>query len=593
MGNGMLMLVMLAGSEDIVLGGVFGERTMRHVLWSGLPESIRRHFSYEAGRDNSVSFQTYFDAMFRSLRFWPTHPVHVENGNHNWGADVMNNVYRGGNVNNNFRHSYQMAWSIHHVWQGNRPGFFRREAGPSTATDGTMDMAYALILAAEQWGDVPAWSPTHPYERREGYTYHEWARRMVQEIFDVTVHHSRHIGTGSGSTENAGYFLKIGNWANSNQAAGRLSRPSDHMMQHLKAFAEINPERDWQRVINVTYDSHRFIREWEEIAGSDTGILPDFIRYDHNNSKPQPDGTGNVWLIPPQNTNGGSFHETSSDGAAHWNACRVPWRLGVDVLFSGTAPHAHSDKTIQAINTWHAALNDNNFTSVQGRWLDGSPNRTVGATSNAFGGPMLVPAAVFGPQEWFDSGWTRATPANPGNFNFYGDYINILTMIASTGNEWTPVGNELTINGGTTANGLNHMRRVVAGARVPLYADEAGLERFEKWNISGAEFWQGYDETMPNTYIMMPADTAVKAAVVLGAFEEVAIVPIGAVLSEGEPAGLLISEPVNRFAENLLIILLVAVTVVVGIFIAGFVISAERKKSKNGRIKQNIGDLAG
>jgi hypothetical protein len=189
MGYGMLMLVKLAGSEDIVLGGPFGNRTMRHVLWSGLPAPLRAHFTYEPGLPNSVSFQTYFDAMFRSLRFWPTHPVHAVNGHHSSGAVVTNNTYRGGTPPDGFRHSYQMAWSIHHVWDGparsaaqitsrvtppgSDPGFFRRETGPSTATDGTMDMAYALILASEQWGNVPAWDPVHPYARTAGYTYHE------------------------------------------------------------------------------------------------------------------------------------------------------------------------------------------------------------------------------------------------------------------------------------------------------------------------------------------------------------------------------------------------------------------------------------
>jgi hypothetical protein len=281
------------------------------------------------------------------------------------------------------------------------------------------------------------------------------------------------------------------------------------------------------------------VRQWEEIAGSNTGILPDFIRYDHENSEPQPDGTGNVWLIPAQNTDGGSFHESTSDGAAHWNACRVPWRLGVDLLFSGWTPHPYSEITVRAMNDWHAQLENNSFTAVQGRWLDGRPNRTVGATSNAFGGPMLVPAAVFGPQEWFDSGWRRATPANPGSFNFYGDYINILTLIAATGNEWTPVGSPITIENGTTANGFTHMRHVVAGARVPLRADNLNPAEFGGWTVNGAEFWQGFDATMPETYIVMPQNTPVYASASV-------INPA----REGTPIEVQEAEPVNIIEET-------------------------------------------
>ncbi|MCL2225230.1 MAG: dockerin type I domain-containing protein [Defluviitaleaceae bacterium] len=530
MGYGMLMIVMLAGSEDIVLGGAFGDRTMRHVLWSGLPAPLRAHFTYQAGLPNSVSFQTYFDAMFRSLRFWPSHFVHATSGHQGWNANVNNNTYRGGTPPSGFGHSYQMAWSIHHVFGGAQrpgsPGFFQRETGPSTATDGSMDMAYALILASEQWGHEPAWCPVHRYNRTVGHTYLEWARRMVQELFDTTVHHSRHAGASTEATVNAGYFLKIGNWAGSNTAGGRLSRPSDHIMQHLKAFAEVNPQRDWQRVINVTYDSHRFVRQWHQPGGQgatagplpNTGILPDFIRFDHVNSNPQPDGTGNIWIIPPQHTGGGSFHETSSDGATHWNACRVPWRLGVDLLFSGRTPHQYSDITIAALNNWHAQQNNNNFNSVHGRWLDGRPNTdqwgNIGQTSNAFGGPMLVPAAVFGPQAWLNSGWQRANPAlpAPSSFNFYGDYINILTMVAASGNEWTPVGSPLTVTDGTTANGHTHMRRVVAGARVPLRANQQNPALFGGWVVTeDVQFWPGYTAAMPNTYIIMPRNTHVFA----------------------------------------------------------------------------------
>jgi len=543
MGYGMLMLVLLAGSEDVVLGGDFGERTMRQVLWAGLPEALRLYFSYDPAAENAVSFQTYFDAMFRSLRFWPTHPVHAVNGHHSWGADVTVNAYRGGVPPVGFRPSYQMAWSIHHVWQGDErtqsqitsrvtpegssPGHFQRETGPSTATDGTMDMAYALILAHEQWGG-DAWCPQHRYDRAPGYTYLEWARRMVQEIFDVTVHHSGHIGTANTATINAGYFLKIGNWANSNSASGRLSRPSDHMMQHLKAFAEINPERDWQRVINVTYDSHRFIRQYDP-SWPATGILPDFIRFDHENSNPQPDGTGNVWLIPAQHTGAGSFHETSSDGAMHWNACRVPWRLGVDLMFSGHTPHPYSDITITAINHWHAAQNNNTFASVRGRWLDGSPNGSHGQNSNAFTGPMMVVASVLGPDDWFANGWRTATPARPGGFNFYGDYINILAMIASSGNEWTPVGSALTVENGVTANGFSHLQRVVAGARVPLRV--VGMDTFGGWEVgAGVEFWPGFGAYDPQTYIIMPLNMEVFAYATQGS------IPVDAPAGAGETA---------------------------------------------------------
>ena len=552
MGYGMLMLVKLAGSEDINLGPEFGNRTMRQLLLEGLPAGLRSQFSASPNAPNAVTFQTYFDAMFRSLRHFPSFPRSIANGYSTYEAehiDVTDVSYRAANtpLPAGFRASYQMAWSIHHMPGQSR---FQREtydgidgtpvSGPSTATDGTMDMAYALILANEQWGHAPVWCPTTSTGRV--YSYLEWARRMVGDIWEGTVHHSRHLGVGPGVVTNPGYFLKIGNWANSNGGwnnSGHLTRPSDHMIQHMRAFAAVDPGNDWQRVIDVTHDTHRLVRQNANVPGRaagampNTGILPDFLRWNVSYT-----GTsGNQWIIPrqgasappwSQRTDGERFHEFLVDGAMHQNASRVPWRLGVDVLFAGTRPY--EDITTRALNNWLAPspqgqnnagglwinqFGGNPSHGVQGRWLDGTAtaNTVWDYTSTHFRGPMLVPAAIYGPQDWFNTGWAAAIDPSvirpAAMFNYYGDYINILSMIAASGNEWTPVGNSVTVNGGTTANGFNYVRRVVAGARVPLHA--ADPNNFSMWEIEGTDFWPGYGPNTPSTFIVMPVGRDVVA----------------------------------------------------------------------------------
>jgi hypothetical protein len=574
MGYGMLMLVLLAGSEDVNLGSAFGNRTMRQVLLAGLPLPLRNSFTADINNTNPalrvVSFQTYYDAMFRTLRHYPSYP-RTTTGNMNSSGANQSTDYRGTTPPSGARRSYQMAWSIHHVWNGPArnapndavptsatPGFFQRESGMSSATDGTMDMAYSLILAGEQWGHGPQWHETHrfnknPERRGDGsyvFTYHEWARRMINDIYHGHVNHNLHNnGWGTpGTNANATFNLKIHNVGASNSAAGRVTRPSDFMMQHLRAFSLIDTNagdavngavgrrNDWNRVINVTYDSQRFVREMTSFPGRtsanpipNTGILPDFMRANARSSIIPANGTGNVWAVPTQQdvpscgatttgacTCGRRMHETMFDGATHWNACRVPWRLGADLLFIGTNARPNEDITTRALSDWHRAQSSNNMSAARGRWLDGTLNGTTGNGSNAFTGPMTVLSSVYGPQAWFESGWNTSNPnrANPGNapsYNFYGDYINILTMIASSGNEWTPVGRSLTVNGGTTANGFSHVRRVVPGARVPLRAPAAG---FTRWELNaGVEFWPGFTATMNNTFIRMPADRDVTASV--------------------------------------------------------------------------------
>ncbi|MCL2426731.1 MAG: hypothetical protein FWD05_10400, partial [Oscillospiraceae bacterium] len=491
MGYGMLMLVKMSGSEDIPFEFNGSTTTIRNLLFNALPTELQDHFCI-----GEVDTKLFFDAMFRSLRHWPTHPIHVTGGHHQTGAVVTNNSYRG-NVPNNFRPAYTMAWSLH--YNTDIQGFIR-ETGPSNATDGAMDMAYAIILAGEQWGDDPVWCPTTPDGKV--YSYSEWARRMVNDLWLMNVHRSfgqSGGGTGVNATAPArtgggNYHITIGNWVNNNQGANsRTSRPSDHILHHLKAFLEVNPQNDWQRVIDVTYESLNAVAAMQ---AEPNGIIPDFIRWDNVND---------VWIVPnqgtgthPNHTAGQQWHESSSDGARHWNACRVPWRLGVDVLFSGVTPV--SETVTETYNAFQLAVTNGVFNQVAGRWLNGELNLTHewGRNSyNAFWGPSAVLAFAHGPQAWADSAW-NVVSNNTFMNNQFGDYISMLTSIAITGNEWTPVGSPLTV-----INGTGSAPRYVAGARVPIEAND-GFLPFSHWVLDGAEFWEGSDQYDSRAYIVMP-----------------------------------------------------------------------------------------
>ena len=82
--------------------------------------------------------------------------------------------------------------------------------------------------------------------------------------------------------------------------------------------------------------------------------------------------------------------------------------------------------------------------------LDGTPKNQIpeyikgvwkedrGAGDPCFSSPFLVTAAAYGPQEWFDNGWEYAK-THTKTINFYGEYINILSMITASGNNWNPL----------------------------------------------------------------------------------------------------------------------------------------------------------
>jgi hypothetical protein len=97
---------------------------------------------------------------------------------------------------------------------------------------------------------------------------------------------------------------------------------------------------------------------------------------------------------------------------------------------------------VETLNTNQFVWAEGDFTRIHGRKMDGTANTLVNGFSydvggSAFSGPALVPAAIYGPQEWFDNGWDWAR-----NYQWrgdkYGDYLVVLAMLAASGNEWSP-----------------------------------------------------------------------------------------------------------------------------------------------------------
>lgn len=336
-----------------------------------------------AGADSEVGIdiKAYFDGMFRSLRYWladdPRAPA-----------------------------SYLMAWEVvndsqwktHHgnnTWRA--PAEMYSVSSATTASDGSLDMAYALILASQQWETS-----------NDGVNYLEYAKKMIDEIWQLEV-----------NEVNGTYFLNRGSWDDS----GMYTRPSDHMMYHLKVFAELDPVNPWNELIGNTYAGLLNIISQQETPN---GLLPDFVSISD-------DG---VWSASEPFS-----LESVSDGDYHWNACRVPWRLGVDTMFSGTTPM--TELAVRHLNELQFAWADGDFDNIFGRQLNGVANIVENGYSydvrgSAFSGPALIPAAMFGPQEWFDAGWAWAADL-PWQNNKYGDFILVLSMIAASGNEWSPL----------------------------------------------------------------------------------------------------------------------------------------------------------
>lgn len=268
----------------------------------------------------------------------------------------------------------------------------RNVMGDASATDGDLDIAYALLLADRQWGSAG------PID------YAREARRVIDAILAAEVH-------PAGS-------LLIGDWAGPDDEHHDGTRPSDFATSHLAAFARATGVARWDEVVTKTYD---VIEALQTGHAAMTGLLPDFaVEAPTPTPRPAPSG----WL------------EGSHDGHYAWNACRTPWRIATDYLMSGE-PRAR--RAVRRINDWiRAATGDRPARVRDGYRLDGTAFGT--SAELAFVAPFAV-AAMVEPasgsnQAWLDALWDELVGRAPSDY--YGDSIKLLAMIVVSGNWWVP-----------------------------------------------------------------------------------------------------------------------------------------------------------
>jgi hypothetical protein len=334
-GYGMMMLVRLAGFEDRLNPG-------RWICGCGC-------------------LRDYFDAMLRTVLAFPSI---VGKDNRLFAWELFGYPRNGDNQT-----GYRQA-------DGYKTAPFRRddETG-DCATDGDMDIIYALLLADKRWGSGGK------------YRYKQIALDMLESLWDYCVHKETHT-------------LLPGDWA-ANRAGtvlGDAIRISDIIPGHLKAYAKADRAHDWQKVLDACYG---VLRDLCEENGHKNGLLPDFaVR------------AGGKWRAPE-----GTILE-GDDGAYSYNACRVPWRLGTD-----SSLYALIVRPLNAFAKTYTGGDPDRLGPLR---LDGSP---IGESDpGTFAAPFLVTAAAGGDREWLNAvwGWHGLDTYNGDN---YGDYVKLLSML--------------------------------------------------------------------------------------------------------------------------------------------------------------------
>jgi len=261
----------------------------------------------------------------------------------------------------------------------------------STATDGDMDIAYSLLLAAKQWGNTGSINYLH---EAQGIIAAIMQHEINQKTYSILL-------SDAIEYDSADYFD---------------TRSSDFMPGHFKAFEATLHNGKWKSVIDNTY---RLFAAVQAQYSPDAGLVPDFIR--STNKTPRPAQR--------------NYLESPYDGSYNYNACRVPWRIASDYLLYGDKrAKTFADK----INHWIRATTNGNPDNISaGYTLAGNDIKGRYFEALSFIAPFTVSATVDqNNQQWLNKLWDYLVAFKLKDYDYYDNSIKILDMIIVSGNYW-------------------------------------------------------------------------------------------------------------------------------------------------------------
>ncbi len=235
--------------------------------------------------------------------------------------------------------------------------------GSNAATDADEDVAYALLLADQRWGSAGK------------INYLAAAKVQIARIRATMV-------------ESGTFVLKPGDvWGGSDVMNLSYFAPA-----YYRAFAQATGDASWLNVIDKGYAI------LAANANAQTGLDSDWC-----------DGAGNP------NSRGVNYS---------YDACRTPWRVGMDYILYGE-PRAQA--FCQRLSIWAAGVGANGL--VSGYTQGGSP--TVSYLDNAFAGPFACGASAAGTGTFNEAMYIRNAQLAP--VNYYNRSLKALTLALLNG----------------------------------------------------------------------------------------------------------------------------------------------------------------
>jgi endo-1,4-beta-D-glucanase Y len=293
-----------------------------------------------------------------------------------------------------------MSWCIkkHLIFQSPN-SLFKAVEGNDSAFDGDADIAYALLLAHEQWGSGG------------DINYQDEANKVLNDILTFTIGSESHLP-------------KLGDWVEDpcelnnegiceSQHTQYTPRSSDFMPAHFRAFARATNNSQWNTIV---VESQAAIDSIQNNHSTVTGLLPDFITNCDSNCTP----------AEP------NFLEDITDGDYSYNAGRTPWRIGSDALLNNDPK---SKKEALKMINWLAASTSNKVKNIKsGYKLDGT---VIGNYSSSF---FIAPFGVASMLDVNHQNFLNDIYAFLYNHHedYYEDTVNLLSLLVITGNYWNP-----------------------------------------------------------------------------------------------------------------------------------------------------------
>lgn len=177
---------------------------------------------------------------------------------------------------------------------GERPdgsyGILVEQGGANTATDADVDMAIALLFAAERWNDQ---------------SYFGDAIVIIRDIWEHEV-----------MTINGRPYLLANNVEKTDPKNTAVMNPSYLSPYAYRIFAQVDPEHDWLGVVDTSYEVLEAAIQSPLDRGRSAGLPPDWLEIDKRTGRIQAPTS-----VPGLTTN------------YSYDAIRTPWRIALDAAW--------------------------------------------------------------------------------------------------------------------------------------------------------------------------------------------------------------------------------------------------------------------